>query len=170
MNYLLIAALGACTGLRTMTPIAVVCWFAFYHQVLHLSGWRGFTANLFSVIIFTIFALGELIGDKLPKTPSRTAAPGLIARIVFGGFVGLILAQPVVLHPSEAIFVGMLGAVVGTYAGWFVRTRTVTALKCPDWPIALTEDALAIGLSITFVHLVVYHSAQFSGNEGIFIR
>jgi uncharacterized membrane protein len=40
------------------------------------------------VIVFTLLALAELISDKLPKTPSRTASPGLIARIVLGKLWG----------------------------------------------------------------------------------
>ncbi len=169
MNLLLVTLLGACTGLRTMTPIAVLCWFA-YRNVLHLTGWRSFTANIIAVVIFTLMALGEYIGDKLPTTPSRTAAVGLAGRSLFGAFVGLVLAQPLVLNPAAAVVVGIVGALIGAYAGWFVRTRTVLALKCPDLPIALLEDAIAIGLSITFLHLVVVHSALFAGNYGFWVR
>jgi uncharacterized membrane protein len=169
MNLLLIAALGGCTGLRTMTPIAVLCWFA-YRQALHLSGWRSFTASIIAVAIFTLAALGEYVGDKLPNTPSRTAAPGLGARIVFGGFVAFLLAQPLLLNPALAVVTGAVGALIGTFAGWFVRTRAVAALKCPDWPVAVLEDCITIGLSITFLHLAVVHSALFSGNEGAYLR
>jgi uncharacterized membrane protein len=169
MNYLLIAALGGCTGLRCMTPIAVLCWFAYRNQ-LHFAGWRGFTASVVSVAVFTLLALGEYIGDKLPSTPSRTAPVGLAGRVLFGAFVGFLLAQPLVLKPVLAISVGVAGAIAGSFAGWFVRTRSVVALKCPDMPVALVEDAITIGLSITFLHLVVVHSAMFAGNEGLYLR
>ncbi len=169
MNYLLIGALGGCTGLRTMTPIAVLCWFA-YRNVLHFAGWRSFTASLISVTLFTVFALGEYYGDKQPTTPSRTAPGPLAARAVFGGFVAFLLAQPLVLNPWLAIAVGAVGALIGSYAGWFVRTRTVIALKCPDLPVALAEDAITIGLSITFMHLAAVHATMFAGNEGLYLR
>jgi len=168
MNLLLIALLGGCTGLRTFTPMAVLCWFA-WRGALHFSGWRGFAASVVTVVIFTLLAAGELVGDKLPKTPSRTAAGGLIGRSLFSAFAGLMLAQPLLLSPALAIFVAVVGALIGTFAGWFVRTRSVAALKCPDWPVALTEDAICIGLSITFMHLVAYHSTAFLGNDGLWM-
>jgi uncharacterized membrane protein len=169
MNYLLIGALGGCTGLRCMTPIAVLCWFA-YRNALHFAGWRSFTASLVSVILFTLFALGEYVGDKLPTTPSRIAAAGLSGRLFFGAFTGFLLAQVLVLEPWLAVLAGLVGAVAGAFAGWFVRTRAVAALKCPDWPVAVVEDAISIGLSITFMHLVAVHAAMFAGNEGLYLR
>ena len=153
MNYLLIGLLGGCTGLRTLTPIAVLCWFA-YRNVLHFSGWRSFTVHLVSVVIFTLLALGEYVGDKLPSTPSRTHFMGLVGRLSFGLVIGAILAQPLQLNQITAALVGALGAIIGTYAGWFLRTRAVATLKCPDWPVAIVEDGIAIALSITLLHVV----------------
>ncbi|MGI4853781.1 MAG: DUF4126 family protein [Janthinobacterium lividum] len=169
MGFLLVLLLGACTGLRTMTPIAVLCWFA-YRNALHLVGWRSFTANIVAVIIFTLMALGEYIGDKLPSTPSRTSPIGLIGRSMFGAFVALLLAQPLLLNPVTAILVGILGALIGTYGGWFVRVRSVAALKVPDWPIAVLEDCLTITFSILLLNAVVTRSALFLGNEGGLLR
>ena len=45
-----------------------------------------------AVVIFTLLALLELGVDKLPWTPARTAPPGLISRIIFGGLSGACLA------------------------------------------------------------------------------
>jgi uncharacterized membrane protein len=169
MNLLLVTLLGACTGLRAMTPIAVFCWFA-YRQALHFSGWRSFTASLIAVAIFTLAALGEYVGDKLPNAPARTAAPGLGARIAFGALGGVLLAQPLLLNVFLAAVLGGVGAVAGSFAGWFVRTRSVAALKVPDLPIALLEDAITIGLSITFLHLAAVHSVLFVGNDGTWVK
>ena len=169
MSYLLICFLGMCTGLRTLTPIAVLCWFA-YRNALHLVGWRSFTANVIAVGIFTLMALGEYIGDKLPTTPSRTSLVGLVGRSLFGAFVGLLLAQPLLLSPALAVVIGIVGALIGTYAGWFVRTRSVLALKCPDWPVAIAEDCITIAVSIILLNAVVTRSALFAGNAGTLLR
>ena len=152
-----------------MTPIAVLCWFA-YRNALHLVGWRSFAANIIAVIIFTLMALGEYAGDKLPSTPSRTAPIGLIGRSLFGAFVALLLAQPLLLNPVLAIVLGIVGALLGTYVGWFARTRCVMGLKCPDWPVAIAEDCVTIALSIALLNAVVTRSALFAGNEGVFLR
>lgn len=169
MSYLLICLLGMCTGLRTMTPVAVLCWFA-YRNALHLVGWRSFTANVIAVAVFTLMALGEYIGDKLPTTPSRILPVGLAGRSLFGAFIGLVLAQPLLLNTAAAIVLGIVGALVGTYGGWFVRTRAVAALKCPDWPVALAEDCVTITLSILLLNAVVTRSGLFAGNAGAFLR
>src|SRR6202167_4971811 len=74
--------LGCLTGLRSLTPPAAVCWAA------HL-GWLNFAGTKLAfidspvtLILLTLLAVAELIADKLPKTPARTAPLGLIARLV----------------------------------------------------------------------------------------
>src|SRR5450631_2346385 len=87
--------LGFATGLRTMTPIAVLCWFA-YFKYLPLQGtWGYWAATLISACVFTVFAVGEWIGDKLPQTPNRTDPFPLTARLIFGGLVGALSATGV---------------------------------------------------------------------------
>src|SRR5277367_6479384 len=93
MTWLIaIPLLGFVTGMRTFTPMAVLCWFA-YGGYLPVHGtWASWTAKLVTAMVFTVLALGELVGDKLPKTPARTAPAQLIARLVFGGLIGAIAA------------------------------------------------------------------------------
>jgi uncharacterized membrane protein len=153
MSYLLVLLIGVCTGLRTTTPIAVLCWFAYLHHIA-LSGWRGYAAYPASVVIFTLAAIGELYGDKLPTTPSRLSPPGLVARVVFASLCAAILSGPLVLPLAAAIGAGIVGALVGAYGGWFLRTRSVTALKCADWNVAVVEDLVAVSMSIVALWLI----------------
>lgn len=118
-------------------------------------------------VVVTLLAVGELWGDKQPSTPSRVAAAPLMARVILGSFAGLLLAQPLLLNSAAAVAAGAVGPIAGAFAGWFVRTRSVAALNWPDWPVALTEDAVAIALSITFLHLMAVHGTLFLGNEGV---
>ena len=77
-----IPVLGGVTGLRSMTPMAVLCWFA-YRGHLSVGGtWGQWTTKPVTVIVFVVLAVGELIGDKLPKTPNRTAPLPLFARVL----------------------------------------------------------------------------------------
>jgi uncharacterized membrane protein len=137
-------AIGVLTGLRAMTPIAVLCWVTVLGRIPTAHGWMSFIANKISVGVFTFAAIGELIGDKLPNTPSRTKLPGVAARIVFGALCAMILACTAGFPTYLAAILGAAGGIAGTYAGWFLRTRIVAALHCPDWPVALAEDAMAI--------------------------
>jgi uncharacterized membrane protein len=98
-----------------------------------------------AVIIFSLLAFAELVVDKLPSTPSRTSARGLIGRFVFGGFAGAILATAGGESWMLGAVLGGVGGIAGAFAGHWVRARTVKALKCPDFVIAILEDAVAIG-------------------------
>ena len=89
-NYVFAFAvgIGIVAGLRAMTAPAAVTWAA-YLGWLNLHGSPlAFMGSMVAVAIFTVGAIGEYIADKLPKTPSRTAPLGLIARIVTGGLSG----------------------------------------------------------------------------------
>ena len=147
MPWLLaIPMLGGANGLRTMTPIAALCWFA-YTGHLHVDGtWAFWLTNIISVIVFTLCALGEYIGDKLPQTPNRIAAGPLGARIVFGGLVGAIVVTT--LHQSLAagILLGTISAIAGAFLGFHLRRYLTVGRGLPDLPIALTEDGVTIAL------------------------
>src|SRR5258708_37704897 len=80
--------LGIIAGLRALTAPAVVCWAAHWKWLnLDLSPLQ-FMGSIVAASIFAALAVGELINDKLPKTPSRKALPSLIARIVMGALAG----------------------------------------------------------------------------------
>jgi uncharacterized membrane protein len=149
-----IPLLGGLTGLRTMTPMAVLCWFAWFHHLPVLHSWAFWTAQLVTAIVFTVLALGELIGDKLPQTPNRTAPFPLIARIVFGGLVGAIAATGLHGAAIEGIVLGSLSALAGSFLGFHLRQHLVKDSGYPDFGVALVEDALAILLSILAMGIV----------------
>ena len=83
-------------------------------------------ANIITVVVLTILAVAELVTDKLPKTPPRTAPPSFGARLVMGGFAGAVLgAWP---HWTfTALGAGVIGAVLGTLGGYQARKRLVAA-------------------------------------------
>src|ERR1700733_10683496 len=87
-----IPVLGMVTGMRSMTAMAVLCWFAYRGDLSLGDSWASWAAKLTTAIIFTVLALGELVADKLPKTPNRTAPGPLLVRVVVGGLVGAIVA------------------------------------------------------------------------------
>jgi uncharacterized membrane protein len=149
-----VVLLGAATGLRTMTPIAVVCWFA-YLKFLPIQGtWAFWTAALASVIVFTVFALGEYVGDKLPTTPNRTAPGPLGARLCFGGLVGAVVATGLHWSLVEGAVLGVVGALVGSFAGLVVRRELAKAVG-KDWPVALAEDVFAVGCAVVALRMIV---------------
>jgi uncharacterized membrane protein len=150
MVLLLAFLIGLFAGLRSLTAPAVTAWAA-------RLGWLKLQSPLFwlasplAVGLFTLLALAELVADKLPKTPSRTAPPGLIARILLGGLSAACVAMAGGQSFIFGAFLGIAGALVGCFGGYQVRTRLVKALGAPDFVIALLEDAIAIGGSLWVV-------------------
>ena len=154
MSWMLaIPLLGVATGCRAMTPICVVCWFAWLRLLPVEHTWAFWTASLVSVVLFTLFALGEYIGDKLPKTPSRLAAGPLTTRIVFGGLVGGIVATGLKGSITEGVVLGVIGAVIGAFGGYHVRHLLVARKRCRDWPVAVLEDFCVVLITVFALRL-----------------
>jgi uncharacterized membrane protein len=144
MSILVSALLiGVIAGLRTFMAPAVVSWAAGLGW-LPLEGTPlHFLSSPITRSILSVLALGELVGDKLPRTPSRKTPPQFIARIVTGAFSGAAIgASQGAL--AGGLAAGAIGAVAGTLGGAEFRTRVVKATGGKDLPIALLEDAIAI--------------------------
>ncbi len=150
MTLLFAFLIGLFAGLRTFTPPAVVAW-AVYLGWLKLGGPLSFVGSLPAVIVLSLLAIGELIFDKLPNTPNRTAPPGLIGRIVTGGFTGACVCLGGGQSALVGAGLGVIGGIVGCFAGYQARVRLVRLLRLPDFNIALVEDLVAIGGSLFIV-------------------
>lgn len=138
-------AIGVIAGLRSLTAPAVVSWAA-YLKWLNVQGtWAALLGQTATVYILTALALAELVADKLPQTPSRRTPGPFVVRIVLGAVSGAALCVAVRQSSVLGAVLGGLGAVVGTLGGYQARTRSVAALKVPDFVIALIEDAIAVG-------------------------
>ena len=148
-SYLLFFLIGAVTGLRALAPAAVVSWAA-HLGWLHLQGtWLAFLGTAVTPYILSTLALGELITDKLPSTPSRKIPMQFGARIVMGALSGAALGASAGAWIAGLV-AGIIGAIAGTFAGAALRGRLATAVG-KDLPIALLEDAVAIGGALLVV-------------------
>lgn len=149
-TFVLAFLIGVVAGLRAMTPPAAVSWAARLGW-LHLENtplaFLGYAATPY---VLSVLAIGEIITDKLPKTPSRKAPPGFIARVVTGGLSGAAIGAS---HQMLAggLLAGAVGAVAGTLGGYELRSRLVKATGGNDLPIALLEDAIAVGAALFIV-------------------
>jgi uncharacterized membrane protein len=149
--FLLAFLIGVVCGLRSLTAPAVVAWAA-HRGWLHLNHARlHFLGSTAAVVVFSLFAVVELVADQLPSAPSRTAPPGLIARIVLGALCGAAIAASGTQSIAIGAVLGAAGGVTGAFGGYQVRTRLVKALKVPDFVIATLEDAVAIGAGLFIV-------------------
>jgi uncharacterized membrane protein len=147
-NYIFMFAvgIGIVAGLRSLTAPAAVSWAA-YLGWLNLHGSPlAFMGSTLAVGIFLLMALGELVADKLPKTPKRTSAAPLVARILMGALCGASLCEIANQPPLlTGAILGAVGAVLGAFGGYEIRRRLVSALNIKDIFIAIFEDLVAIG-------------------------
>ena len=150
MTLLFAFLIGLCAGLRSLTPPAAVAWAVYL-------GWLGLTRPLSlvgavpAVVILSLLAVGEIMFDKLPNAPNRTAPPGLIGRIVTGGFTGACVSLGGGKSALVGAGLGVGGGIAGCFGGYQARTRLVKSLRQPDFNIALIEDLIAIGGSLFIV-------------------
>ena len=99
-------------------------------------------------VAMTLKALsaGEMIGDKLPKTPDRIAPLPLIARAFSGALVGGAVFGTAKRPTWIGAMLGASAAIGAAYGGYYLRKTLDEKLNLPDPVVALVEDALAVGI------------------------
>ncbi|WP_262029183.1 DUF4126 domain-containing protein [Microvirga sp. Mcv34] len=140
--YILALLIGVIAGLRAMMAPAAISWATFL-GLIHLEGtWLAFLGYRFTPWILTVLAIGELIGDQLPTTPSRKTPLPFAARIIIGGLCGGAIAAQGGSFLGGFV-AGAVGGIIGTLGGAEGRARLAAAFS-KDRPAALIEDAIAI--------------------------
>jgi uncharacterized membrane protein len=139
------ALIGGSTGLRSQMGMAVL-----------LNGTRS--AELPALFRHRVArplalaaALAELVVDKLPSTPARTQAPGLVSRIGLGGLSAGVLGRNARAPTTAFAAVGAGAAVVAAFAG--MAARQALAKRLPPLGAALAEDLGAVALAIVALRL-----------------
>jgi uncharacterized membrane protein len=140
--YVLAFVIGVIAGLRAMTAFAAISWAAYFGWLGLNGSWLEFLGFVWTAPIVTVLALGELVTDQLPSTPSRTVPPQFGGRVLIGAVAGAALGVPSHVWQISAL-AGIVGAIAGTLVGKEFRTRLAGALKA-DRPAAFVEDAIAI--------------------------
>ena len=136
-------ALGAASGARSSVGLAAVALTSTptdHGAVAPRLGGRVGT------VVTALLAVGELVIDKLPATPSRLAVQGIVPRLVLGATAAGAQAgragRPVVV-PA---LVGAAGAAGFSYLG--ARFRAVAQKRFgSDRPGAIAEDVAAAALA-----------------------
>ncbi|ONG55803.1 hypothetical protein BKE38_08435 [Pseudoroseomonas deserti] len=149
MTPLLLALLAGCiAGLRSIMPLAALALAALAGW-LALTGWTAWLAAAPVAWLLAALALGELVTDKLPSTPSRKVPLQFGGRLLSGALCGMMLGMPAGV-PGMGAMLGAAGAVIGTLGSAAARGRLAARLR-HDWPAALIEDAAALILTLLLV-------------------
>jgi uncharacterized membrane protein len=137
--------IGFASGLRALIGLAAVSWAAHLGFLPLDHTWLAFLGYAFTPYILTLMAIGEMVNDKLPKTPSRLIPPQFITRIVTSALCGLAIGlsgHGMIL----GLVAGVIGGVAGTFGGAKARSLLAKAFG-RDLPAALLEDAVAFGIA-----------------------
>jgi uncharacterized membrane protein len=144
---LLRAALaGAATGSRSFSALAACTVTAPKGR----TGTRWVRRRGRQVVL--LGAAGELVGDKLPQAPPRTAPPALYARLGLAALTAVVLARRRGESIALAALVGTAASAGTTFAGPGIR-GALAARVGQDRPGALAEDAFAYTLALVAARL-----------------
>ena len=135
---------GVACGLRALIGLAAVSWAANCQELPLQGTWLAFLGFRATPFITTLLAIGELVTDKLPKTPSRLVPPQFGARVSMGALTGAAIgaSQGNLLM---GFLSGIAGSILGTLGGSKARAAAAK-LFGRDLPAALLEDIVAIAL------------------------
>lgn len=142
-------AIGVVAGMRSQLPFALLALSARRGKIVsNATGPLGFLRSGAAAVGFGLAAAGELVGDKLPITPSRLRPGSLVVRGLVGAAAGAIVALDDDAAAPGGALAGLAGSVAGSFGGYWLRANAarVTGLPDPAWAVA--EDVLGIGLGL----------------------
>ena len=135
---------GIVSGMRSMGGPALVSHYLMQHSAETLAwspiGWIGTPR---AALITKLLAAGEIVGDKLPMTPNRTAPGPLFGRVMAGALCGASLYMAAGKKPALGAALGVASAVIGAFGFFSLRMYLGRISKIPDPVIGTAEDALA---------------------------
>lgn len=138
--------LGIAAGSRSMTPNAVLA-LRYPSRGERWTGWVPYRWPLGRGAL-VLGMVGEFVGDKLPATPSRLQPGSLAGRAASGALAGAAIGSDGgSAGIARGAILGAAGSLAGSFGGYWLRKTLVEKSGLPDLPIALVEDAVAVGLA-----------------------
>ncbi|MBH8568484.1 DUF4126 family protein [Microvirga sp. STS02] len=137
---------AALAGMRSMSAPAFLSHYLSRQPHTGLAGSSlRFLQKPVTAQILKALAAGEMVVDKLPTTPNRTAPPVLLGRLLAGSLVGAAWYKS---RHGSALSGGVLGglaAVAATFVSFALRTGISQQTDTPIALVGVGEDALVVG-------------------------
>jgi uncharacterized membrane protein len=148
------AGLGVVAGMRSQLPLALLAVGAARGRfAVEAEGPLALLRSPVAQRLLVLLAVGEFVGDKLPFIPSRLEPGPLFGRMLLGALAGTAIASETRRSPALGAVLGAGGAVVGAQAGYHARVALGRATGIPDSVWGAVEDAAAVTLGMSVVHL-----------------
>ena len=132
--------MGLVGGQRAMTPLATVAIAGARGELPDDNGAPALLSHPLAVAAATLFAVGEMAGDKQKTAPDRIVPIGLIARFGTSAIAGMALAPRRQRWLGAAV--GGVTAVVASYPGW--RARCAAMDRYGQTATGFVEDAAVL--------------------------
>jgi uncharacterized membrane protein len=145
------ALLGALAGMRSMAAPAALGQLSRKGALAGVTGPLALVTGSKFITTTSLLAAGELVADKLPFTPNRTAAGPLVGRALAGGLSGAVICSANRRSVAAGALIGAAAAVGAAYGAYELRKEAGRHLHLPDAIIALAEDALVAALGAALV-------------------
>jgi uncharacterized membrane protein len=133
-------ALGALSGVRSLTPTAVVARELGSRRRLFRSRREGSWLRG----ALKAGALAEMLLDQAPNAPDRTSGSGLAGRVAFGAILGAVVAEESRLLGALA---GGASAWAATWVSFRLRSLASRRGKVLGAIGGMVEDAFVVGAS-----------------------
>ena len=160
------AALGLVAGMRSASAPALISNYISWRRSSvppspqTADTFLGFLSSPMINNVLRLFALGEMMADKLPFVPKRTEIPSLITRAVSGGIAGAGIGSVNRRSAVVPALIGALSATGATYGVYKIRKKAARNTILPDPLLGLLEDFLVLGISYSFRQQAAASKAQ----------
>ena len=121
-------------------------------QLADSHGWNGvaFAPSLLSsqavANVMSVMSAGEVVADKLPGIPARTAPGPLIVRALLGAVAGGAACSERRDNVAAGAIVGAGAALLAAYGFYHLRRWLTKEVGLPDAAVAVAEDTLALAV------------------------
>jgi uncharacterized membrane protein len=144
-----IIGLGIISGMRaTFAPAIAAHYLSKQTNPALAKSQLGFIQSPVAAVVTKLLSLGEIVGDKLPNTPNRIAAPQVMARVASGAFAGAIISVLDKNSISKGILMGGAAALAATFTTFYLRRYISKATFIKEPVTGALEDVLAISAGI----------------------
>lgn len=155
MIYLSTVGMGIIAGMRSMTAPALVSNHLAQCQP-QTNGTRATALETPTlVLLLQLLAAGEMVADKIPGMPARTALPSLLGRSMSGALSGAALCAAYKQPVMAGAAIGAVSAAIAAYGSFHLRRWIGQALHVPDPLVGAIEDAVIIGMGVSLLRLVL---------------
>jgi len=149
--YAAATALGVLAGMRSMAAPAVLGRLSRNGSLAGVTGPLTVISKPRFAGATMLLALGELVADKLPITPNRTAGGPLLGRALMGGLSGAAVCSAKRRSVPLGAFIGAAAAIAAAYGAYELRRAIGQKTHLPDTMIGIAEDVMAGSLGAVLI-------------------